>query len=105
MSFVRLTGMLGFVAAALLVADVGGQGVRPKRAEAGSGPLIAPDALAKLKLSAEQADKVKGLEKELADKSRDIETRAKELMERARQEKDRAGFKKANEILEDGRKL
>jgi len=100
----RAMGVFGLgVALMLLGSQAGGQGAR--RPADGAGRLV-PDAVeTKLGLTGEQAEKVRALEKEFAEKSQDFAAKARDAGQKARQDKDRAAYKKVAEYQEEGRKL
>jgi Spy/CpxP family protein refolding chaperone len=73
------------------------------------GPLVPTDTLDKLKLTADQKEKVEKLQKEFADKEKEAVGKAREAMQKAVQDRDRDAIRKAAEqvgaALRDGRKL
>lgn len=69
------------------------------------GPLVPKAIEEKLNLSADQKDKIAKIEKEFADKTKDTDSKIKEMMAKARQDKDRAAMKKILEQVAEARKV
>lgn len=100
--------LVGFLVAVTLVTALGvnGQEVRRRPAAVGDTgqPLLPRGAAEKLNLSAEQKEKIAKLDRELTDKTRDVTKTAREKMEKARADKDRAGMKAAQDELAQAQK-
>jgi Spy/CpxP family protein refolding chaperone len=69
------------------------------------GPLVPTGIEDKLKLTPEQKDKVAKIEKEFADKAKENEIKLRELMQKARADKDRAALKQIQEKAEEAGKV
>jgi Spy/CpxP family protein refolding chaperone len=69
------------------------------------GPLVPTGIEDKLKLTPEQKDKVAKIEKEFADKAKENEIKLRDLMQKARADKDRAALKQIQEKAEEARKV
>jgi Spy/CpxP family protein refolding chaperone len=78
---------------------------RPKRRPGAAGPLVPAGLSEKLNLTAEQKDKLAKVEKEFADKTKDVESKIRVEMEKARADKDRAAMRKAQEDLAEAQKV
>jgi Spy/CpxP family protein refolding chaperone len=68
------------------------------------GPLVSKAVEEKLKLTADQKEKVAKIEKDFTDKAKD-EAKLRELVEKARQDKDRAAYKEAQEKINEAKKV
>lgn len=79
------------------------------RLENFGGPLVPADAQDKLKLTAEQKEKVEKLQKEYAEKEKETTGKAREAMQKAVRERDGDAIRKAAEqvraAMQDARKL
>lgn len=80
---------------------------RPLAAAPGQlgGPLV-PDAIKeRLNLSAEQKEKIAKLESEFAAKAKDSEGKLQDLLKKAREDRDRAALKDAQDKIAEARKI
>lgn len=100
--------LLGLAATFLTAASLHAQEQRRRPlagAEQVGGPLVSKEALEKLKLTSEQQAKIDKIVKEFDDKAKNNEIKARDAMQKARADKDRAAAQQAQEKLTEARKV
>jgi Spy/CpxP family protein refolding chaperone len=96
-----LGGVLVMASAVLAQEQKPRQAQRPQVRPGVAGPLVPAGIDDKLKLTAEQKERISKIEAEFADKTKDTEAKIKEITQKARQDKDRAGLQKAKELMDE----